>query len=231
MSDLLETPSPKAARILAAAGELLLARGVRGVTIAEVAQRAHVGKGTAYLYWKTKEDLVLELVCRDFLALSGEVTARLAADPGLVRPSRLCAHIVAAAPAHPFVNAVKAGGGELLGPLAADPRAAELLDLLGPDGVMRRVLPIWRAHGLARDDWPLPDQAFALQALLTGFLLCPAPNDLDPTAVLPAAVTALLGPERATEEQVRSAADAGTRVIAGEQAAARALVGLPAATG
>jgi AcrR family transcriptional regulator len=63
-------------RVLAAAGELVLARGSRGVTIAEVARRAHIGKGTVYLYWKTKEDLLLDLVCRDFLALADEITDR-----------------------------------------------------------------------------------------------------------------------------------------------------------
>ena len=52
-----EQQSTKAARLLASAGELLLSRGARGFTVADVAKRAHVGKGTVYLYWPTKEDL------------------------------------------------------------------------------------------------------------------------------------------------------------------------------
>ena len=58
MAVLAEHDSGTAARILAAARELVLKRGVKGLTVAEIAARAHVGKGTAYLYWPTKEDLL-----------------------------------------------------------------------------------------------------------------------------------------------------------------------------
>ena len=61
-AELAEHDSGTAARILAAARELVLKRGVKGLTIAEIAERAHVGKGTAYLYWKTKEDLLLAVI-------------------------------------------------------------------------------------------------------------------------------------------------------------------------
>jgi AcrR family transcriptional regulator len=40
----------------------VLKRGVKGLTIAEIAEKVHVGKGTAYLYWKTKEDLLLAVI-------------------------------------------------------------------------------------------------------------------------------------------------------------------------
>jgi hypothetical protein len=55
------------------------------------------------------------------------------------------------------------------GVLTDDPRSTRLLDPLGLDAVMHRILPIWRAHDLARTDWPLTDQAFALRALIAGF--------------------------------------------------------------
>jgi AcrR family transcriptional regulator len=62
MAELAELDSGTAARILAAARELVLKRGVKGLTVAEIAEKAHVGKGTAYLYWKTKEDLLLAVI-------------------------------------------------------------------------------------------------------------------------------------------------------------------------
>ena len=96
MSVLPEQSSPKAARILAAAGDLLLHRGSRGVTIADVAQKAHVGKGTVHLYWDAKEDLLLGLIGRDLLALADGFTAALAADPDLARPSRLAPRLLQA---------------------------------------------------------------------------------------------------------------------------------------
>ncbi|MFD4642789.1 TetR/AcrR family transcriptional regulator [Lentzea sp. NPDC058436] len=234
MSDQPGHGSPKAARILAAAGELLLGRGSKGVTIAEVAQRSHVGKGTVYLYWKTKEDLLLDLVCRDFLAMADEVVAAVTADPGLARPSRLCPAMLRNMAAHPYVGALKSDDSSLLGALADDPRSARLLDILGPDAVMRDIVPIWRDNALARTDWTVEDQAFALRALVTGFLKSTSGTGdsipvADPERVLAAAVTALLGPEHATAEQVRAAADAGIRDLTAKRAAALDLISLPQA--
>lgn len=228
MHDLPERTSPKAARILAAAGELLLGRGSKGVTIADVAQRAHVGKGTVYLYWKSKEDLLIGLVCRDFVALADTVTAEVTADPELARPSRLCPNMLRHAAGHPFVDALQRGDDHLLGVLTDDPRSAELLDHLGLDGVMHRILPLWRANGLARTDWPVDEQAFALQALTTGFIATRTPATVtDPEQVLAAAVTALLGPEKATAKQVRTAAEQGLAMLADGRATALDIITRP----
>lgn len=233
MPDLTGHSSPKAARILAAAGELLLGRGSKGVTIAEVAQKAHVGKGTVYLYWKTKEDLLLDLVCRDFLALADELIASLTADPDLARPSRLCPNMLRTTAAHPYVSALQRNDEHLLGVLADDPRSTRLLHTMGPDAHMHRILPIWRANALARTDWTVEDQAFALQALVTGFLkTTTGPRSRIPAAdterVLVATVTTLLGPERATPEQVRAAATEGIRDLTEARGTALELLGLPA---
>jgi hypothetical protein len=46
MAELAEHDSGTAARILAAARDLVLKRGVKGLTVAEIAEKAHVGKGT-----------------------------------------------------------------------------------------------------------------------------------------------------------------------------------------
>jgi AcrR family transcriptional regulator len=230
-----EQSSPKAARILTAAGELMLHRGSRGVTIADVAQRAHVGKGTVYLYWDAKEDLLLGLIGRDFLALADEYTAALAADPDLARPSRLTPRLVRALGEHPFVRALQGSDDGLLGALAGDPRSAALHDTLGPSAMLREILPIWRRNGLATGDWTLADQAYALHCLVTGFVT--AADDprfrstADPATVLPAAVTALLGPEEADAEQLRSAAAAVGELLATQRAAVLEIIARPAAAG
>jgi AcrR family transcriptional regulator len=84
--DLPERHSTRAARLLAAAGDLLIGRGAKGFTVADVAARAHVGKGTVYLYWPTKEDLLIGLIGRAFLRLLDDLIEQLSADPGLARP-------------------------------------------------------------------------------------------------------------------------------------------------
>ena len=220
MVTLPEHGSDKAARILAAARELVLRRGVKGVTVAEIAEKAHVGKGTAYLYWKTKEDLLLGLFARDFLAFVGEEIEVLAADPDVARPHRLCRRIAGAALERPFVRALQTGDADLLGALAGHPRATELLDELGPAGLVYMVLPVWRQHRLARTDWPLDEQAYALQALISGFLATATRTSAlrsvtveNPEKVMAAAVTALLGPEEADPADVRAAAAEGLRLL------------------
>jgi AcrR family transcriptional regulator len=220
MAELAEHDSGTAARILAAARELVLKRGVKGLTVAEIAEKAHVGKGTAYLYWKTKDELLLGLFARDFLAgLDDEIDA-LTTDPDAARPHRFCPRLAGTALARPFVRALQTGDADLLGALARHPRAAELLDQLGPAGLMYTVLPVWRQHRLACTDWPLDEQAYALQALMTGFLETATRTFVlrgvsveNPEKVMAAAVTALLGPEEADPSDVRAAAQEGLRLL------------------
>lgn len=220
MTELAEQDSDRARRILAAARELVLKRGVKGVTVAEIAEKAHVGKGTAYLYWGTKEDLLLGLFAREFLAATDDFAAALTDDPDLARPHRLCPRVARSALESPFVRALQIGDADLLGVLARHPRSTELLDKLGPAGLMYTVLPVWRRHRLARTDWPLDEQAYALQALMAGFLgaatrtsVLPTVRVDEPDRVMAAAVTALLGSEEASPADVRATADEGLRLM------------------
>lgn len=207
-----EQHSTKAARLLSAAGELLIGRGARGFTVADVAKRAHVGKGTVYLYWPTKEDLLIGLVGRGFLGLLDDLIGRIGDDPDLARPSRFCPMMLDVAVSQPLLAAMQRHDEDLLGVLADHPRSVALNDTLGPGAVIGAVLPVWRRHKLARNDWETNDQAFALHGLVTGIAMSvvnPAPRPqpvADPLDVLGAAVTALLGPERAGANQLRSAA-------------------------
>jgi TetR/AcrR family transcriptional regulator, transcriptional repressor for nem operon len=63
------------AELLTAARALFLAKGVAATSLDEITQRAGVSKGLFYLYFASKEDLVLALQEQ----FSGEVAARMAA--------------------------------------------------------------------------------------------------------------------------------------------------------
>ncbi len=207
-----EEHSAKAARLLEAAGDLLIGRGAKGFTVADVAQRAHVGKGTVYLYWPTKEDLLVGLIGRGFLSLIDDLIQTLTDEPDLARPSRFCPLMLQIATSKPLVMALQRHDEDLLGVLTRHPRSVALHDALGPGAVLDAVLPVWRRNGLARSDWNVADQTFALHGLITGIamsLIGPAPVPVaadDPLGVLSAAVTALLGPERGTQKQIRATA-------------------------
>jgi AcrR family transcriptional regulator len=210
LDELPEQHSAKAARLLEAAGDLLIGRGAKGFTVADVAQRAHVGKGTVYLYWPTKEDLLVGLIGRAFLGLIDDLIQTLTEQPDLARPSRFCPLMLQIATSKPLVAALQRHDEDLLGVLTRDPRSVAFRDALGPGAVLIAVLPVWRRNGLARSDWEIADQTFALHGLITGIAMsiigpAPVPAD-DPLTVLSAAVTALLGPERGNQKQVRATA-------------------------
>ena len=210
--DLPELHSTKAARLLAAAGDLLIGRGAKGFTVADVAARAHVGKGTVYLYWPTKEDLLIGLIGRAFLSLLDDLIERLTADPDLARPSRFCPAMLQIATNQPLLAALQRHDDDLLGMLTNHPRSVALDAALGPATVLGAALPIWRRNGLARNDWDVDDQNFALRSLITGVafsLVGPSPQGADvdnPLGVLGTAVTAILGPERTNQKQLRATA-------------------------
>jgi AcrR family transcriptional regulator len=231
MTALAEQDPGTAARILAAARELVLKRGVKGLTIAEIAERAHVGKGTAYLYWKTKDELLLGLFARDFLAFVDDEIDALTTDPDIARPHRLFPRLVRNFIDRPFTRAMQSGDADLLGALARHPRSMELLDQSGPAGLVDTVLPVWRAYLLARTDWPLDEQAYALHALLAGFLDTATRRQVlrgvtvdAPEKVMAAAVTALLGPEEAGPAELHATAEEGLRLLRARRNALLALI-------
>jgi AcrR family transcriptional regulator len=228
-AELPEQSSVRAARLLEAAGDLLMGRGAKGFTVADVAQRAHVGKGTVYLYWPTKEDLLVGLIGRAFLSLIDDLIQTLTDEPDLARPSRFCPMMLEIATGKPLLAALQRHDEDLLGVLTRHPRSVAMRDALGPAAVLGAVLPIWRAHGLARTDWDPDDQAFALNGLITGVamsLIGPgaAPAVGDPLVVLGAAVTALLGPERGNQKQLRATADDITAFLRQGRVAALGLI-------
>ncbi|CAN5260795.1 TetR/AcrR family transcriptional regulator [soil metagenome] len=211
MPELPELHAPKAARILAAAAELLVSRGFKGVTMSEVAQRAYVGKGTVYLYWATKEDLLLGLIGREFLAFADYLVEQLTADPQLARPSRFCRTVLRFSADRPLMAALHDHDDGLLGVLAQDPRSYELYDALGPVAVLHSVLPAWRRAALARSDWPLAEQALAMHIVTAGaatVLTQPQTTSAGPDIleIYTATVTEVLGPEQGSADQVGDAA-------------------------
>ncbi|CCH30196.1 helix-turn-helix domain-containing protein [Actinosynnema sp. NPDC047251] len=191
----------KVTRILASAEELLLKRGFRGVTIADIAERAHVGKGTVYLYWSTKEDVFLELLTRDVLTLINGFREAATRNIELTLPHRLCSYLVRSALERPLVRALQANDADVLGLVIDHPRSQDLVKQHGAPALIKALLPIWRRHGLVRTDWELDDQAYALQSLTLGHLEMRVRKHISPSTTMPpedvlaAAVAALLGVE------------------------------------
>lgn len=94
-----EDKAARRAAILAAA-EALLARDPENFApVAEVAEAAGLAKGTVYLYFRTKEEIVLGVHAQHSEALFAALDATLAAHPGELRPEHVadafCAFVTA----------------------------------------------------------------------------------------------------------------------------------------
>jgi len=161
--------SSRAAKVLAAAEDLVVKQGFKGVTMSAVAQRAHVGKGTPYLYWNTKEDLFLEIIARSLADVLHNLAVRVRAEPALAVAERLCVALAKAWLERPLVRALQVTDADVLGALLDDPRAHAIAAESGPSAILRRLIPLWREHGTVRTDWSAEEQAAALELLLIGY--------------------------------------------------------------
>ncbi|MFD8193707.1 TetR/AcrR family transcriptional regulator [Streptomyces wuyuanensis] len=218
MSRLIEHDSVKAARILDSARELVLAHGVRKVTIAEIAAAAGVGKGTVYLYWETKEDLFVGLAAREVLAWIETINDRIAQDPQSVLPRRLAPLLVRTTLGNPWLRWLQSDDSALR-QLLHRPADRERFAEATTSAMGNSVLTILRGHGIVRDDLPLPRQMYALHAVLVGFVTVMDNADVagplsidDPETAL--ADTAHLLLERPRDPAARDVADAAEAVRA-----------------
>src|SRR5438105_7601691 len=71
----------KRARIMDAAIKVFAERGFHTATVAEIARAAGVADGTIYLYFKSKDDLLLRLFDEKMTDLLAEARAALASEP------------------------------------------------------------------------------------------------------------------------------------------------------
>ncbi len=219
MSRLIEHRSRKAARVLESARGLVLDHGIRKVTVAEIAKAAGVGKGTVYLYWPSKEDLIVGLFAREVLRHLELIADRLTAAPADAMPSRLAPLLLRTGHESPLVQRLTATDVDLLRQLVQQSGARELFDGAMPAALCDAVMPVLGRHRLLRTDRPVPDQSFTMHALLTGFGAAAfepesAPkrvNDLD--AILADTVARVVDAERPPAEAAVAEAAADVAAI------------------
>lgn len=78
----------RADALLDAAADLLVAGGSTRIRIEDVAARAGVGKGTVYLHWSSREQLLVAVGAREAAAMLDVVIAAVRADPVEAAPHR-----------------------------------------------------------------------------------------------------------------------------------------------
>jgi AcrR family transcriptional regulator len=73
-------------QILLAAVDLLVQEPYEQVTMAAIARSAGLAKGTAYLYWSTKEGLFLEALQAEYAGLLGDLARAIPELPAEIEP-------------------------------------------------------------------------------------------------------------------------------------------------
>jgi AcrR family transcriptional regulator len=169
-SDRLHDPrdrQARATRILDVTAELLLRHGYRRVTIDDIARHADIGKGTVYLHWKTRDDLVMAVFEREVLQALEELLGALRQDPRAWRLHRLARSWFLAIMRRPLLRALFLADAELLGKLAKPASGArEDRHRLVSHAYVR----LLAEHGLLRDDLAADAVAYAVLATLEGFI-------------------------------------------------------------
>lgn len=156
-------------RILDATGELLLSRGSRAIKVAEVAKLAGLRKDVIYRYWDTKEDLVIALFLRGYIAGLDEFIASLEAYPHKILPHQLFPLMQSIIRKHPLIVASQTDDHELVGMVHRHPVMQQVRSSSNRAKVIAEVLPVLRDHGLLRTDLGIDTQICAATAVLNGF--------------------------------------------------------------
>lgn len=154
----------RADRILDAAAGLLVRVGYRKVTIDDIAESARIGKGTVYLHWRTKQQLLEAVLLREAINYVDGLAAEVRGDSSTALPHRLTAASFLLVRGNPVLRGMFAANADQARITMADPamRSHELL-------ADTRFFELLTRHGLLRDD--VPNAAYAWSAIQAGFHL------------------------------------------------------------
>ena len=96
----------RADRILDTAKDLLLRWGYRRIRIDEIAKRSGIGKGTVYLHWRTREQMLAAVGSRETAEMMDAWIDAMRVDPAQVMPHRLMRQIFVEAMGRPVLRAI-----------------------------------------------------------------------------------------------------------------------------
>lgn len=159
----------RADRILDAAAELMLRWGYNKTTMDDIVRLSGVPKGTIYLHWKTREDLFLALMEREYTRLVEDIQQRIASDPDGGTLQGLTKHSMLATLKSPLMKAVLLRDIDLLGEWVRREYASETYAQQVAQPLA--LLELYRTRGVVRDDIDVRKLVYMLDAVTIGFLV------------------------------------------------------------
>jgi AcrR family transcriptional regulator len=200
----------RADALLDAAVELLVAGGSSRIRIEDVAARAGVGKGTVYLHWSSREQLLVAVGAREAAAMLDVVVAGIRDDPLEAAPHRYLRRHFLEAARRPVLATIFSAAPSDLGAFARQRARSGLLRSKGV--AAHEYLAVLAEHRLLRPGIDLSDVDYGIQAVAYGFFavepLQPGNSDLEYRADLLAEVV------RRTYEPAKAPAPERYRAVA-----------------
>lgn len=157
----------RAERILDAAATLIQRWGYNKTTLDDIARQARVARGTIYLHWKTREELLLALITRERLKVGEELRQRMETDPAGMTLRGLLKNSMLAVMNNPLMRAVLSRNTEMLGKLA-DQQYAQSAFTESME-TYKQFLEMLRSQGVVGTDLDIYEQTYILGAIWLGF--------------------------------------------------------------
>jgi AcrR family transcriptional regulator len=170
-------------RTLEVAGVLLLRWGYRHLTVDEIARHASIGKGTVYLHWRSKDDLLATLLLRELADLYIGLAHRIDNDAREVRISRVLRATVALVAARPLLRALVGADRELLGSLLDNKVVSTQSHRLTSLPAWQEYLTALEANGLLKSDVDPSSIAYAADAVVAGCVVLGGTTSCSPDDV------------------------------------------------
>ncbi len=174
-----EAQRERADRILDTAKDLLLRWGYRRIRIDEIAKRSGIGKGTVYLHWRTREQMLTAVGSRETAEMMDVVIDAMRADPAEVIPHRLMRRIFLEAMSRPVLRAIYTQDIDTMDALVGDrsQKAMEGANFVG----WSEYLKIAGEHGLLHRELRPQDVHYPLTSTVFGFFAAEPllPDELD----------------------------------------------------
>src|SRR5437660_8953511 len=147
----------------------MLRWGYNKTTIDDIARYAGVAKGTIYLHWKTREDLFMALMRREYVRLVQDIQQRIAGDPEGGTLQGITKHSMLATMKSPLMKAVLLRDTDLMGEWIRKEYAS--VSYSEQIAQSLALLERLRTRGVVRDDIDIRKLAYMLDAITIGFLL------------------------------------------------------------
>ncbi|MGY6020854.1 TetR/AcrR family transcriptional regulator [Streptomyces spinosirectus] len=161
----------RSARVLDAMAELVLRIGYPKISVQDVAEHAGIGKGTVYKHWNSKEDIIDDVLVREFEHVHAKFMALLPGDRRIATLHGTSSVLYRLVMANPVLRAYNTRDGRVLGThVAAEGRA----DALGISlvSVLARLpyLELLRENGLLIEAVCSPEGQLSIEAVVSGFV-------------------------------------------------------------